>query len=219
MKIKVVSALDSDYWTNRFKEYQQYIVKNYSSQKVNKIENYTSRRFPLDRLHGLFLMLDQDCDKIAAFVSVFTPQVWPKEVARIGNRTWVDPEYRAKGLSLKDKAGNCSGRGRGWGVSFAYEAQVQCCKGNGIKLALMTRENTPLPYSGNAMAHAYEGLRRVRPNWKFDPDYYYLTCPCESAYSCWQKIVYCELEKGAEEFLNSMKKITNEAYDERFAKS
>ena len=105
------------------------------------------------------------------------------------------------------------------GVSYAYGVQMQCCQENQISLAIMSRENTPTALARNTMYAAYKGLVRAKPGWEFDSEHYYLTYDNPGVYSCWQKLVWFDIDGKAREVLEQIPRITNEDYTKRFSQS
>ena len=215
MKVKVINInLDENsLWRERFEIYRHDIIL--ANPKDDKWRNYTVERFNIDQQLGTFLMIDEEEDRIAAFVSVFRPKHWPIQVARIGNRTWIDFDYRASTISGKDKAGTSNRTGNRWGITYAYDVQLNCCRENGVEVAIMSRENRP--GTVNTMRSSWMGLIKVHPEWKYDDNRYFLSCIDRENYSCWQKMVWIELNKGSERYLlNDISSISSIEYNEKF---
>ena len=214
MALQVIEVENSSYWQAQFEKYRAFIIKKYDNWA--NIKNYTQARFKIQDLLGLFLIYDENLQKIAGFLSVFRPKIWPAHVARISNRTWIDPSYRLKGLSLISEGRNLR-LGVNYGMTLAYDLQLNCCRKNNISVAVVTRENTKDPASENSFNFLHKRLKLAKPEWKLASDYY-LTCSNEKDYRCWQRLAYMELKKGgwAAESVK-MKKISCQEYFKRFS--
>ena len=212
MPLKVVEAKNSSYYRSLFEKYRNDILIKYKEE--TSIKNYTPSRFDIRNLLGLFLILDIKNDKIAGFVSVSRPKIWPQEIARISNRTWIDPNYRMKGLSLTSEGRNLR-QGLNWGMTIAYEHQINCCHQNKISLAVVTRENTHGPKSKNRFIFLYEQLKKIKPEWKLASDYY-LTCFNKDRPACWQRLVYMELNKSGKKALDEIPTMSSREYNKQF---
>ena len=190
------------------------ILEKYKDEK--HIQNYTNNRFNVDNLLGLFLVFDKRGQKIVGFMSVFRPKVWPQNVARISNRTWIDPDYRLKGLSLVSEGRNLR-LGINYGMTLAYDFQINCCKKHKISLAVVTRENMKGPDIKNNTEFLYRRLKLAKPEWNLAANYY-LTCSNKNDYRCWQRLLYLELKTGvADLILRKMTNITPEEYLRKFS--
>lgn len=201
-------------WRERFERYRHEVILAGTDEKR---ENYTERRFAIDEQLGTFLMVDREADRIAALAAVFRPAHWPTEVARIGNRTWIDPDYRASSLSGRDKGGTSLRTGNRWGVTYAYQQQMACCLAHGVRVPVMSRENRP--GKANTMRASWLGLIKVHPEWRYDDNVYFLTCANEDSYACWQKMVWKELVPDSERFIRMVKTISADEFNSRFARA
>lgn len=214
MRFQVIDAKKSSYWITRFEKYRHFILKN---DKISRnIENYQASRFQLKSLLGLFLVLDQKNSRIAGFFSVFTPKVWPKDIARISNRTYVDPDYRFKGLLSHGNERDLRYSST-WGSTIGYKYQIDCCLQHKIKLAVVTRENIRGPGHANDFDSMYKRFKMKYPEWKMEKGYY-LTCSNKDDYRCWQKLVFLNLNKKEKPklLLHSIPQITHEEYQNKF---
>ena len=214
MDLEVIEVKNSLYWQSYFEKYRCFIIEKYKNSA--NIENYTEKRFKIQNLLGLFLVFDKEFQRIAGFMSVFTPQIWPKNIARIDNRYWIDPLYRLQGLSTCRDHRNLR-YVRNWGSSIAYKHQINCCIKNKIALAVITRENTKGPDSKNNMDFLYENFKIKRPEWKLAENYY-LTCSNTKDHKCWQRLAYLELhkEKSSKKWLDCIQNITLKEYQNLF---
>lgn len=213
MPLKVVEVKSSAYYKNLFEKYRIDILTKYKNEK--KIKNYSLSRLDIQNLLGLFLILDVRNNKVAGFVSVCKPKIWPEGIARISNRTWIDPDYRMKGLSLTSEGRNLR-HGLNWGMTIAYEHQLNCCRKNKISLAVVTRENTHNGIkSKNRFPLLHARLKKIKPEWKLAGGYY-LTCSNKNTPSCWQRLIYMELNKPGKKILEQIPKINFSEYNKQF---
>jgi hypothetical protein len=204
---------------HQFEKYRDHILENYSSQKVNKINNYSREKMPLDNLLGLFSFIHPETEQVMGFVSVARNRVWPNQVARINNRAWIDPQFRSTGLSLIDSAGTDLKKGHRWGLSFAYDAQIECCKRNHIELAVITRQNSPHALGPNVLNSMSLQISLDFPGWTYDSNYYYKTCSSGENYLCWQKLTSLELVPGSNRLKEQIDRKTNSEYEKYFERT
>ena len=213
MNIQVIDIKQNPRFEPCFERYRHFILKKYKNDK--KIENYKTKYFNLDDVLGLFLFFDKIKNSIAGFVSVFTPNIWPKNIARISNRFWIDPKYRLKGLSLKDETRNLR-LGSHWGVTLAYKDQISCCIRNNIDIAVISRENVKGIYKDNDLPLLYKRLKIIKPAWKLAHEYY-LTCSNKKDYRCWQRLIYLKIIKNkSSDSLNKIPTLSLQEYNEKF---
>jgi len=216
MKIEIINInlKKNIIWRDKFEEYRENIILK--NKKDDKWENYTKDNFNVDYQMGTFLMIDVSnlVPKIAGFTAVFKPKFWPKEICRICNRTWIDPEYRSNSLNGKDKAGKSTRKGQKWGISYAYKEQLDCCLKYKRKLIIISRENKP--FRINTLRSMSIGLKYLHPEWQYDNDNYYQVKEDETRHSSWQKIVWKELESESKKYLNLIPKISSEDWKKRF---
>jgi len=209
-----INLPENQEWRERFERYRHDVIMAGGDEKV---ANYSAQRFDVSQQLATFIMVHLEEDRIAAIAAVFRPVTWPMEAARMGNRTWIDPDYRARDLSGRDKIGLTIRNGMKWGVTFAYNQQLDVCRRNGVRAVAMTRENRP--GSRNTMHASYLGLLKARPHdgWTYCDNTYYLTCRAEDHYSCWQKAVWLGID-GADlgPILPQIKQITQDEFNQRF---
>lgn len=197
----------------QFEQYRHDIMVNTNIRN----QNFTKQRFDIDKQLGTFLMIDREKDRIAAICAVFVSPVWPTNIARLFNRSYIDPDYRAKGLSRSDGVTSTEGLGKlgRWCQTFAYDSMIEVCKTNNIDVGVCTRENNG---NSNAINLLLKNSRHADPNWNIKPNYY-LTCQNENSEKCWQRLIYISLSnKDPTEVLSNIKQISSDEYTQRFLK-
>jgi len=213
MYLRLIDVKKYSYWQFRFEKYREFILEKYKTHR--NIKNYQFSRLNLKDILGLFVVYDETKNRIAGFTSVFTPRIWPHNIARISNRLWVDPDYRLKGLSLTGYERNLR-YGSNWGVTITYKHQINCCRKNKIDMAVITRENKKVLTDGNSLPFLYSRFKKLKPEWKLS-DKYYLTCNNRVDYRCWQRLIYLELRKNtAKILLAAVPSMTSEVYYKKF---
>ena len=215
MRFQIIDVKKSSpIWKTRFEEYRRTIIKN---DKISRnIDNYKPSNFQLEFLLGLYLVFDKKNNRIAGFFSVFTPKIWPKYIARINNRTYVDLNYR-KGLSVCGNKRELR-HNSGWGSTIGYKHQLKCCLENKVKLAVITRENVRGPNSKNNFdLIMYKQFGNKYHGWNMGRGYY-LTCSNGDDFRCWQKLVFINLEKheNPELLLAPIPRISLSEYNRKF---
>lgn len=198
-------------WRERFEKYRYEVMLRSGVRS----ENYTRKRFNIDEQLGSFLMIDREKDQIAAICSVFRPSHWPVNIARMFNRSYVDPNYRAKGMSRSDGVTKIAGDGKlgKWCQTFAYPHMIQVCVQNNIDLGVCTRENNG---KLNAINLFLTSARDADPQWEIEENYY-LTCPAPDSSQCWQRLIYVSLtDKNPKTILSQIPQITQEEYASRY---
>lgn len=200
--------------TDRREQFERYRYDVMVNTTIRN-QNFTKQRFDIDKQLGTFLMVDREKDRIAAICAVFIPPVWPNNIARLFNRSYIDPDYRAKGLARSDGVTSTAGLGKlgRWCQTFAYNAMIDVCKKNNIDVGVCTRENNG---KSNAIKLLLENSKHADTNWDIKPNYY-LTCDNENSEKCWQRLIYVPIsDKDPDTVLSSIKQITADEYYQRF---
>lgn len=211
MQVFDLNLSENNYWRELFEKYRTEVML----KSEIRSENYTEKSFNIDKQLSTFLMYDETRESIAGVCAVFIPTHWPKTIARLYNRSFVDPFYRIKGLS---KSNNVSNLGKGKNIGklchqFSYNHMIATCKKHGVQLGVATRENTGTSNSINVM---YRCAIDKDENWKID-NRYFLTAPYPEEAVCWQRLIYIPLsEHSAESNLNQIPNITKVEYEKRF---
>ena len=196
--IKVFNINEDHFWRERFEKYRRDVIP-FSG---NRAENYSPKRFIIEDQIATFLIVDANTDEIIAFNSVYKPVHWPQTIARIFNRSFYDPAYRALNLNKT--------HGPGWGQKYSYNLMIDSCQKNGIKIATCTRENTGRINSINQML---KSVLVADKNWKIKEDYY-LGYDAKEVQSCWHRLIYLHLEPCND--LNLIPAMTQSQYKNKF---
>jgi hypothetical protein len=211
MKVYDLNLPENSSWREMFEKYRFDVMLNTEIRS----SNFRPNEFNIDKQLGSFLMFDEVQNRIAGICSVYTPPHWPKTVARLYNRSFVDPNYRLKGLSKSNSVSNL-GKGRNLGKlchQYAYGNMVAVCKKNGITLGVATRENTGKSNSIMVMCRC---ACDKDPNWTLS-ERYFLTAPSPEKAVCWQRLIYIEfVAGGANHNLSQIPNISQDEYKERF---
>jgi len=195
MKIRVININNNIEWREKFEEYRNNIMIN---TKIRS-ENYTMKRFNIDEQVATFLMVDVDVNQIAAVCSLYTPPVWPREVVRAFNRSYIDPNYRAKGMASSDGETHTRGNNKlgRFCQTYCYDHIIENSILNDKKIITATRENSG---KSNAINLMFSMILSTDKEWKL-ADNYFLTCVNENCSECWQRLLYRELELGSKKYL------------------
>ena len=160
-------------------------------------KNYTKKRFNIDKQISTFVVCHKETSEIVSVAGVYQPLHWPKEVARISNRYFINPKYRCKGLSSYDgytfqynQGSKPSGR---YIQKLCYDDMIESCKKAGIKIAIISREIQKIK-DCKKIDILLRTIRCSDIGWN-KKDRLYLTCANKKASSCWQKIMYLSLGK------------------------
>lgn len=211
MQVYDINLPENKFWRNMFEEYRTDVIL----KSDIRAENYTIQRFNIDKQLGTFLMFDETREKIAGVCAVFTPPHWPKTIARLYNRSFVDPYYRMKGLSTSNEYSSL-GKTKTLGKlchQYAYNHMIDVCIKNGVKLGVATRENSG---KSNSIKIMYRCGIEKDPRWTID-DRYFLTMPAPNEFSCWQRLVYLPLDNiDPNEYLDQIPNITKEEFEKKF---
>lgn len=212
MQVYDLNLVENTHWREMFEEYRTTVILNSDIRS----ENYTQQRFNIDKQLGTFLMFDEIREKIAGVCAVYIPPHWPKTIARLYNRSFVDPYYRIKGLSRSNEHSNL-GKTRTLGKlchQFAYQHMIDVCIKNDVKLGVATRENSGKSNSINTMYRC--GIDKD-PRWKID-ERYFLTMPAPNEFTCWQRLIYLPLNDDIDPnfYLDQIPNISREEFETKF---
>lgn len=211
MKVYDLNLTENSQWRELFEKYRIEVILKTEIRS----SNFTTKRFDIDKQLGSFLMYDETQERIAGICSVYIPPHWPKTIARLYNRSFVDPYYRIKGLSKRNEVSSLD-KGRNIGKlchQYAYDHMIDVCKKNKVQLGVATRENTGKANSINVM---YRCAYDKDINWILD-DRYFLTAPSPDDAVCWQRLIYISLEKhNVEDNLSLIPNMTQDEFKEKF---
>ena len=208
-----ITLPDNGGWRDRFERYRHQVMVDPDCNE--KWSNYTEAKLRIEEQLGAFLTIDLHQQRIVRFESVYRPRHWPASVARICNRTWVDPAYRAPGLSrARDRNAE---RQTDRSYFQAYHQQLDCCRAKRIGLAVISRENAPT--KANTIKAIFQQMSKAFADWHLIDDAYFLVSPHHKTYSCWQKIIWHRLEPGAEQALAAIPTITVDQFQKRFGRT
>lgn len=203
---------ENSYWREQFEKYRHEVML---SSEI-RAENFTPARFDIDKQLGTFLMYDTDNERIAGMCAVYVAPHWPSTVARLYNRSFVDPHYRMRGLSKSNGITNL-GNGKRVGKlchQYAYNHMIDVCKKKNILLGVATRENSG---QSNAINVMHRCAVDKDPNWVLD-DRYFLTMPYPNNFQCWQRLIYVKIqEHDLASTLGQIPNITQQEFKERFS--
>lgn len=211
LNIGVFDILDpaNKEWLDVFEDYRDHIVKTYDDKYI---ENYGRKRFRLEDHLGVFLTVDQDTREVIRFETVFQLSSWPKTVARLFTRAWVDPSFRAKGISSARK--RLAPGSQQVNTMYSYPKQIEIAQRAGVTCAIISRA------MGQASSAKIESvthlINRFYPGWEVSKGKFYLTCHQEKERSCWQRIAALELAPGGRKALEDMRRITDAEFEGMF---
>lgn len=210
MKIKVININNDAVWRNKFEEYRNSTMIN---TKIRS-DNFTIKRFNIDEQIATFLMVDEDENQIAAVCSLFTPAVWPNEVVRAFNRSYIDPKYRAKGIASTDGVTYTRGNAKlgRFCQKYCYDHIIKISKLNNKKIITATRENSG---KSNAINLMFNMILSTDKEWKLT-DNYFLTCADKNCSKCWQRLIFRELEVNSKKYLDNIPQLTINEYNNKF---
>ncbi|MET1410913.1 hypothetical protein ABVF61_01530 [Roseibium sp. HPY-6] len=212
-RYKVVDIVDpaNSRTRDRFETYRHDTVL--TSQNDALVGNYTAEKFAVDDQIALYVIMDCEEDRICGFSSLFRPSHWPHEVGRVGNRSWIDKNFRSSRWEQSGR--NSSGYAYGIRdfVSIMTRANVGTCKEHGIELMLITREAQAA--HRNQIGRLITVLDKQLV-WQTDFTGYYSTYPGQTR-SCWQRAIFSELVPGARQHIHRIPRITHDEYIHRYS--
>ncbi len=210
LKVIDITLSQNARWRERFERYRQEVMVDPDHNE--RWRNYTESKLDIADQLGAFLTIDASTMRIVRFESVYRPPHWPERAARICNRTWVDPTYRAAGLSRARNRSRLQQTDRSY--FHTYHHQLECCRAKNIGLVIISRENAPKRV--NSIKAIFHQISKVYANWRLLDDAYLLVSPHRKTHSCWQKIIWYALAHDAEQMLSSIPTITCKEFQRRF---
>jgi len=148
--------------------------------------NFSRARLSISQHSGFAVIWDKRTKEPAAFAGIYrNEKLFPKNVARIGNRTYYFPKYRSRSYSGFIKQWKL-----GW--THVVEPLKQI---NDFDCYFMSMQNRQKKKTKGYFDLIFEALQEVSKGWN-KHDKYLQTCPFP-VQNCWQNFAYLEMTPGA----------------------
>ena len=195
---------------------ERYLARIIKSGYEILLENFSARLFDLSRLFGVPVIFERDTLRILGFSSIFRPANWPPGTARVGNRTWVDRNFRMSGPSGPSPVGKSGFKETATAfIRTVFSKNYEICKANDVSLVVITRETKGLAF--NALPQIAKSISDDVLEWKIDENGYYQTVPDGDSKDCWQKIIYAEITECSRGLLFKVNRMTCDCYNQKFS--
>ena len=170
IKFEVFTKKDYLFWRKDFEQLRKKIIAGSSKRSIN----YSHKRMDIDKLDEITVLYVND--KVVAFSSLFQSPFYPKNVARVLNRTWKAPSFR-----WKKPAYYIISR-------LMLRSQLEVAHKMGYDFVFLSTEGA----RHNYWKRWKSGADRDFPKWTVHPG---MVQVCYGSYStCWQSVVYKNLK-------------------------